>query len=118
MVLHKITVKITEVIFNRKLTHFLVIALICLFLFRTTRKQFFFVFFSLMFIVHLFIVNYLLVMSKDINVTAVNYPRMPQLALRNFSRVPIKTYSHLLAHFEDIKNFYACIFSNFLYPSQ
>lgn len=38
---------------------------------------------------------------------------MQQLALRNFSQIPIKTYIHLFAHLEDIKNFSVCIFLTF-----
>lgn len=64
----------TEGIFNRKLTHSLVIALICLFIFRHPGKQFFFVIFFFPFIVHLFIANYLLVMSKKIHVKPAELP--------------------------------------------
>lgn len=117
MVLHKITVKITEVIFNRELTHFLVIALICLFLFRTTRKQFFFVFCSFLFIVHLFIVNYLLVMSKDIHVKAAELSKNATAGIEKFQSSSHKNIQPFICTLGRYKKLFYLHFSNFLYPS-
>lgn len=106
--------KITEVIFNRKLTHFLVIALICLFLFRNTRKQFFFmVFFPFLFIVHLFIVNYLLVMSEDTHVKAAELSKNATAGIEKFQSSSHKNIQPFICTLGRHKNFSSCIFLTF-----
>lgn len=68
------------------------------------------VFLPFLFIVHLFIVNYLLVMSKDIHVKAAELSKSATAGIEKFQQVPIKTYSHLFAHLEDINTFLVALF--------
>lgn len=108
--------KITEVIFNRKLTHFLVIALICLFLFRNTRKQFFFVFFfPFLFIVHLFIVNYLLVMSNDIHVKAAELSKSATAGIEKFQSSSHKNIQPFICTLGRYKHFSSCLVLTFFF---